>query len=51
MQSGQMGVPQFEHDTPVSTRGWFTQYLGPAVVAVPGLLDTRSSVPSRFRQP
>jgi hypothetical protein len=22
MQSGQMGFPQFEHETPVSRRGW-----------------------------
>jgi hypothetical protein len=22
MQSGQIGLPQFEHDTPVSRRGW-----------------------------
>jgi hypothetical protein len=22
MQSGQIGLPQFEHETPVSRRGW-----------------------------
>jgi len=38
MQSGQIGLPQFEHDTPVSTLGWLAQVTG---AATPGsALDT-----------
>jgi len=28
MQSGQIGLPQFEQDTPVSTFGWLAQVTG-----------------------
>jgi hypothetical protein len=28
MQSGQIGFPQLEQDTPVSTFGWFAQVTG-----------------------
>ena len=38
MQSGQIGLPQFEQDTPVSTFGWLAQVTG---AATPGsTLDT-----------
>jgi hypothetical protein len=38
MQSGQIGLPQFEQDTPVSTLGWLAQVTG---AATPGsALDT-----------
>jgi hypothetical protein len=30
MQSGQMGLPQDEQETPVSTFGWFAQVTGAA---------------------
>ena len=44
MQSGQIGLPQFEHETPVSTFGWLAQVTG---AAMPGsTLDTASSVAS-----
>jgi hypothetical protein len=44
MQSGQIGLPQFEHDTPVSTLGWLAQVTG---AAMPGsTLDTSASVAS-----
>jgi hypothetical protein len=40
MQSGQIGLPQLEHETPVSTFGWFAQWTG---AAMPGsTLDTVS---------
>src|SRR5579864_4329161 len=39
MQSGQIGFPQFEHETAVSTFGWLAQY---TVVPV----DTAASVAS-----
>jgi hypothetical protein len=28
MQSGQIGLPQLEHETSVSTRGWFAHCRG-----------------------
>ena len=43
MQSGQIGLPQEEHETPVSTFGWLAQL---ATGAAPAVLDTRASVAS-----
>jgi hypothetical protein len=44
MQSGQIGLPQFEQETSVSTFGWLAHVTG---AAIPGsTLDTLSSVAS-----
>ena len=44
MQSGQIGLPQFEQRTPVSTFGWLAHVTGGDT---PGsALDTAASVPS-----
>src|SRR3954451_9049130 len=46
MQSGQIGLPQFEQRTHVSTRGWFAQGTAPEPTSVPAPPDTRPSVAS-----
>ena len=51
MQSGQIGVPQLEQETPVSTLGWFAQRICPAGWALPTVLDTGASVPSGLGDP
>ena len=44
MQSGQIGLPQFEQRTPVSTLGWLAHVTG--VDSPVSALDTAASVPS-----
>jgi hypothetical protein len=46
MQSGQIGLPQSEQETAVSTRGWFAQYRGPVWYWEPAAAVTRASVAS-----
>ena len=41
MQSGQIGLPQSEQRTPVSTLGWFAHGTGPLEISVPAAPDTR----------
>src|SRR5690242_18582423 len=46
MHSGQIGLPQSEQRTHVSTRGWFAQGRAPEPTSVPAPPDTRPSVAS-----
>ena len=51
MQSGQIGFPQSEHRTAVSTLGWFAHGTGPLEISVPAAPDTRPSVASPDGRP